>query len=102
MDGRHMDDIASIGRISQGIQQLNPVEFVPRGSKKARRQLGLIGQELIKVEPLSVTPTFDIDYKALATVLVAYVKDLETRVTILEQNQGKDNLNVKKGKNAKV
>lgn len=102
MDGRLLIDIANIGRDSTEVQKLNPVDYVLRNSPKSKRQVGLIGQEVARVEPLLVSSSFEIDYKALSTLLVAYVKDLETRVLILEQNQSANNLKLKKAKDAKI
>jgi hypothetical protein len=85
MDGRLLIDITNLENESKEVQKLKPVKYRHRNNP-AKEGYGFVSQELSKVDPLLIDVSLNVDYHRVIALLTAYVKDLETRVSILENN----------------
>jgi hypothetical protein len=99
MDSRQISDVSEYNFQSEKLKQISPV--VAKLKRNNQLDMGIVAQELFKVEPGLVihysNGTLDIDYKKLSVMLLAVVKELNARVEALENN-----LNKKTVKNAKL
>lgn len=83
------------------INKIVPLVYRLKANPK-KQEIGLIAQELIKVEPLLVSTgangIMNIDYEQLTVVLLSYIQQMDTRLAALENNIKQE----KAKKNAKL
>ncbi len=86
-DVRYKENVSTIKNALAKLRQIRGVSFVWKRSK--RKDLGFIAQEVKRVFPELVRVSGDgmlsLDYKGIAPVLVEAVKELDGRVSKLEQ-----------------
>lgn len=98
-------DIRLIDKIKdykiEKIDKLVPLVYQLRINPK-KQEIGLIAQEVQKVEPLLVSSgangIMNIDYEQLTVVLLSYIQQMDSRLVALENNLKQE----KAKKNAKL
>ncbi|SKC53433.1 tail fiber domain-containing protein [Ohtaekwangia koreensis] len=98
MDNRLIEKIQNY-KIDR-INKLIPLVYSLKNANK--REIGLIAQEVQKVEPLLVSTGSNgilvIDYEQLTVVLLSYIQQMDDRLTAIENNLKQE----KAKKNAKL
>lgn len=95
MDKRLIEKIEDYTKGLDLVNNMQPVTFNQKG--KLRKQLGLVSQNVLDLEPLAVIQGqgYSIEYNTIIPILINAIKDLSKEVEELKTN------NTKKGKDGK-
>lgn len=85
MDSRIIKNVKPFA--NSKIADLEPVTFIQCNTNK--QKIGLVSQEVEKVEPLLINKSLNgiksIDYENLTICLLSTIKDLKSRIELLEK-----------------